>query len=309
MVEAPPVWLASSAGCSRPGPPQPSGPPVTSGPSWCERGPHFSAGSGAPALPARGRGGCAISCARFGSVCAGRADSGFSARTACRLGQALSRKGSKLGRESGRWPPSPGLRCKREAAPETSHARQAASLAPGLAVSTVCSTPAGGEGCHRVGGARPCSGPRKVPVSALQPGLGLESVARGLAAHRCPFPGVLGEESTGQHACQAQAQLQPTRGRRREALPLGPQGWASCPQPSPRRWPSRHGNSAASPTRWSPGSTEAFYVGGQYFKQMWTSLGTWLHYLNLWQRAAPGPPSEAPPAPLGHIPARVRGWG
>lgn len=143
----------SSAPCSWPRPPLA---PVTSGPSWCERGPAFggwSGGLGAP-LPACRRARCAV-CVRvcvFGSVCAPS------------IRQGLAEAGPKAG--AGKRKAAVfllGLRCKREAS-SVSPAGPAKRLgapcpaAAPLALSSLCAPPeSGGEG-HPQATLRPSNG-------------------------------------------------------------------------------------------------------------------------------------------------------
>lgn len=217
--EAPPFWPASSPGA--PGPaPQPSRPSLISGPSWCEQGPLFSAASAAAALPACGHVGCVFSCARSG-LCVREGPTLDSQPGPPAIWVRLSPRRAGAGERKWKvafsWP-------SLQARGSPGNFPRPAGSQPGPRSGrqhSLCSTPAGGEGCCGVGRAGKGAWP------GLQRGLGLQSVARGLAAHRCPFPGVLGEK--GQHVCQAQAQLQPTRaGAGKPSLP-GPRAGPAAP--------------------------------------------------------------------------------
>lgn len=105
------------------------------------------------------------------------------------LGQALSEKGPKAGVR--KWKVAefswPSLQAEAQGnVPRPAGSQSGHPCGPRL---SVCSTPAGGDGCHSGRRARLCSGPRKVPGSDLQPTLRLENVARGRAVHSFPFLG------------------------------------------------------------------------------------------------------------------------
>lgn len=139
---------------------------------------------------------------------------------------------------------------------------------------SVCSTPAGGVGCHSGRRARFCSGPRKVPGGALQPGLRLESRAKGRAVHSFPLLGSpWGGEAQVSRCVRPGPTWSPHWGRPWETLSPGPQELGQLLLPSQGGGPGRHRNTAPSPTQ-STGLTGELNFSGQCLKQRWTLLGT-----------------------------------
>ena len=199
-------FSVSCAQCSWPRPPWPS---VTSGPSWCERGPVFSGWCGwtVCVLPVRRqtRGVCVFMCIS-GSVCAPRIFSVTRQAAQVRLpeegpeGEVRKWKAAEF---------SPGLRCKREAGSLRSARPGKVRSVPHPPVwPTALSSTRDRWGRFPVW---LCSGPRM--DAWHRPAAWLSSRRTGLkgrAEHRVPFPGSpYGEKRSAKQVCQAQTQMEP----------------------------------------------------------------------------------------------------